>query len=198
MGALVDCGRTVYRRNYLICPSARWYFCTKAAAFLGVSARVSIAHLIQHITLFWRQLPTAPVENAYKEVAFPAGDDVSSIARDDRIGPDLTSARRLLVAAGALISDASTRSDHQWSFSAASVEADFLLDVAISIISSVYERASALFRLQSLPTLFSSFSFFFSFFSSSFFFFLFFFFPLFSFLLSLFFFFFFLFLSFTS
>jgi hypothetical protein len=78
--------------------------------------------------------------NAYKEVAFPAGDDGSSIARDDRIGPDLASARRLLDAAGALISDARTRADHQGSGSAGAVEADFLLDAAIAIIAAVNER----------------------------------------------------------
>jgi hypothetical protein len=69
------------------------------------------------------------------------------------IGPDLASARRLLDAAGALISDARTRADHQGSGSAGAVEADFLLDAAIAIIAAVNERGPGGFAAsKSLPT----------------------------------------------
>ena len=57
-------------------------------------------------------------------------------ARDDRIGPDLAEARRLLDLAGGLIADARTARDH-W----ASGEVTGMLDAAIALIDAVNARA---------------------------------------------------------
>ena len=62
-------------------------------------------------------------------------------ARDDRIGPDLAEARRLLDAAGSLIADARTASGHWASGEATGIRAEFLLDAAIALINAVNARA---------------------------------------------------------
>jgi hypothetical protein len=55
-------------------------------------------------------------------------------ARDDRIGPDLAEARRLLDAAGSLIAHARTARDYWASGEATGIRAEFLLDAAIALI----------------------------------------------------------------
>ena len=62
-------------------------------------------------------------------------------ARDDRIGPDLAEARRLLDVAGSLIADARTARDHGASGKATGIRAEFLLDAAIALINAVNARA---------------------------------------------------------
>jgi hypothetical protein len=63
------------------------------------------------------------------------------LAENDRIGPDLSEAKRLLDAAGRLIADARTARDHWASGKATSIRAEFLLDAAIALIKAVNARA---------------------------------------------------------
>jgi hypothetical protein len=62
-------------------------------------------------------------------------------ARDDRIGPDLAEARRLLDIAGELIAAARMARDYGASGKVTSIQAEFLVDAAIALINAVNARA---------------------------------------------------------
>ena len=79
-------------------------------------------------------------KTASKLASAPVGRERDD-ARDDRIGPDLAEARRLLDVAGSLIADARTARDHGASGKATGIRAEFLLDAAIALINAVNARA---------------------------------------------------------